>query len=152
MKKIIVISGLVLLTLCAACTRFAAMKGPFDGETVNPAFVQYIGDKAEDQLALTEDQRIEFDAIVNKAMRKALEQRSHAKALKVQAAEIVRAEALDMGGLEALLRKRMDLMKIVLDSVKGDLKAFHATLSAVQREKLAKLLLEHGSKGWHGAH
>ncbi|WP_419787184.1 Spy/CpxP family protein refolding chaperone [Pseudodesulfovibrio sp.] len=151
MKKMLIISVLVGVVMLGACTRFAAMKGPFNGDAVNTAFVEYVVDKAEDRLDLTDEQRDQFRVMVEKMAAKALEQRPEVNALRVKMAEEVRKPRLDMDAMEALMKERMQLFCIIMEEEKDAFVAFHATLTDEQKGALAQLILDHGKKGWHGS-
>jgi len=152
MKKMLIIGVLVGVAMLGACTRFAAMKGPFDGNEVNTAFVEYVVDKAEDRLDLTDEQRDQFKAMVEKMAARALEQRPEVDSLRAKMAEEVRKPRLDMDTMEALMKERMQLFRIIMEEEKDDFVAFHATLTDEQKGALAQLILDHGKKGWHGSH
>lgn len=152
MKKLLIVCVLTGVTMLGACTKFYAMKGPFDDNAVNPAFVEYISGKAEDRLDLTEAQRGHLQSIIHKMTAKALEQRPQVNELRAKMAAEVKKPQLDMDKMEMLMKERMQFFRVIMDSEKEDLLIFHSTLSEFQREALAKLILDHGKKGWHGSH
>lgn len=153
MKRTSAIMLMLLITLTlGACTCFRAMKGPFDNGAINSAFVETIVDKAETRLDLTPAQRTEFRTIVEKMLSTALAQRQESMELRQRLADELRSAQLNKGEVDRLLKRKMELMRAVLDSGSADLVALHATLSQQQRDKLAELMLEHGQSGWHGAH
>jgi uncharacterized membrane protein len=150
MKKILFVVVLASVAMVGACTKFAAMKGPFDGNEVNAAFVEYVVDKTDDRLDLTKEQRDQFQAMVESMAAKALEQRPETDALRERMADEIRKPHLDTDKLHALIKERMDLFRIIMDEEKDEFVAFHASLSEKQREALAQLVLDHGKNGWHG--
>ena len=152
MKKILIIGVLVGVATLGACTKFAAMKGPFDGNEVNTAFVEYVVDKAEDRLDLTDGQQDQFKALVEKIAAKMLEQRPEADALRAKMAEEVRKPQLDMDTMEALIKVRMQLFHTIMEENKNEFVAFHAKLTDEQKGALAQLIIDHGKKNWHGSH
>lgn len=151
MKKLLIIGLLTSVAMLGACTKFAAMKGPIDGNEVNPAFVEYVVDKTEDRLDLSEEQREQFKAIVDSMAAKILEQRPEADGLREKMADEVRKPQLDMDKMEMLLKERMQLFRMILETEKDAFAAFHASLNEKQRNALAQLVLDHGRKGWHGS-
>jgi len=152
MKRMLIVGMLAGVVMLSACTKFAAMKGPFDGNEVNTAFVEYVVDKAEDRLDLTDEQRDQLRVMVEEMAAKALEQRPEVDALRAKMAEEVRKPRLDMDTMEALMKERMQLFCIIMEEEKDDFVAFHATLTDEQKDALAQLILDHGKKGWHGSH
>jgi Spy/CpxP family protein refolding chaperone len=152
MKRMLIVGMLAGVVMLGACTKFAAMKGPFDGNEVNTAFVEYVVDKAEDRLDLTDEQRDQLRVMVEEMAARALEQRPEVDALRAKMAEEVRKPRLDMDTMEALMKERMQLFCIIMEEEKDDFVAFHATLTDEQKDALAKLILDHGKKGWHGSH
>ncbi|WP_338669732.1 Spy/CpxP family protein refolding chaperone [Pseudodesulfovibrio methanolicus] len=152
MRKMLIIGVLVGVVMLGACTRYAAMKGPFDGNEVNTAFVEYVVDNAQDRLDLTDEQRDQFRVMVEEMAARALEQRPEVAALREKMAEEVRKPRLDMDTMEALMRERMQLFRIIVEEEKDEFVAFHATLTDEQKGALAQLILDHGKKGWHGSH
>ena len=152
MKKKMIIGMLVCLAMLGACTKYAAMKGPVDGDKVNPAFVEYVVDKAEDRLDLTQQQRHLFQAMVQDVADNILESRPEADALYAQIADEVRQPRLDVDKVEGLFLKRMQFFRRVIEEEKGRFAAFHASLTDGQRAALAQLILDHRKKGWHGSH
>ncbi|WFS63836.1 Spy/CpxP family protein refolding chaperone [Pseudodesulfovibrio thermohalotolerans] len=152
MKRMLIIGILAGVAMLGACTKFAAMKGPFDGNEVNAAFVEYVVDKADDRLDLTDEQCDQFRAMVEKMAARALDQRPEVDALREKMADEVRKPRLDMDTMEALMKERMQLFRIIMEEEKDDFVAFHAKLSDSQRDALAQLLLNHGKKGWHSSH
>ncbi|WP_027184412.1 Spy/CpxP family protein refolding chaperone [Desulfovibrio inopinatus] len=152
MKKLLIVGVLASVVMLGACTQFAAMKGPFDGNEVNTAFIEYVVDKTEERLDLTKEQRDQFKAIVESMTAKALEQRPETDALREKMADEIRKPQLDTDKLNALIKERMQLFRIIMEEEKSDFVAFHASLTAKQREALAQLVLDHGKKGWHGSH
>lgn len=151
MRKFMIIGVLACVVMLGACTRFAAMKGPFDGNEVNTAFVEYVVDNTAKQLDLTGEQRDQFRGMVAKMAARALEQRSETDALRQKMADELRKPRLDTDTLDALLKERMQLFRLILEAGKNEFAAFHASLTAEQREALARLILDHGKKGWHGS-
>ncbi|WP_207260261.1 Spy/CpxP family protein refolding chaperone [Desulfovibrio sp. Huiquan2017] len=152
MKKMLIIGVLTGVAMLGACTKFAAMKGPFDGNKVNTAFVEYVVDKVEDRLDLTEEQRDQFKAMVERMAARALEQRPEVDALRAKMAEEIRKPRLDMDTLETLMKERMQFFRIIMEEEKDAFVAFHANLTDEQKGALAQLILDHGKNGWHGAH
>jgi len=151
MKKLLIIGVLVSVSLLGACTKFAAMKGPINGNEVNAAFVEYIVDKTQDRLDLTNEQSDQLKTMVERMAAKALKQRPEANALREKMADEIRQPQLDMDKIEALLKERMQLFRIIIQEQEEAFIAFHASLSEAQREALAQLILDHGKKGWHGS-
>ncbi|WP_320009374.1 Spy/CpxP family protein refolding chaperone [Maridesulfovibrio sp.] len=152
MRKILIIAVLSSVVMLGACTKFAAMKGPFDGNEVNIAFVEYLVEKTDDRLDLTSDQRDHFKAIVESMAAKALAQRPETEGLRKRMADTVRKPQFDMEKMEELIKERMQLFHNIFEEEKADFAAFHASLTAKQREALAQLILDHGKKGWHGGY
>lgn len=152
MKKMTIIALLSAVAMLAACTKYAAMKGPFDEDGVNTAFVEYVTDKAGDKLDLTDSQRQEFQGLVDRMMANALERRPEVQKLRGKIADEVRKPQLDVEMVECLMKARMQLYRAVLEESRQDLVDFHANLTPAQREALAQMILDHGKKGWHGAH
>jgi len=142
---------LVCVAVVGACTRYAAMKGPFDGEAINTAFLEFVVDKADDKLNLTDSQQIELSGLVEKMLLTALEQRPQADALRKELATQMLNEELDMDAVEAIIAKRMQLYHSVLEIGKSELVAFHGTLTDEQRTELCRFIMEHGKHGWHGS-
>lgn len=87
------------------------MKGPLHGNDGNAAFVASVVDKAEDRLDLTDEQRPEVEA------------------LRAKMAEEVRKPRLDMDTMEALLKERTQLFRIIMEEGKDDFVAFYAKLT-----------------------
>lgn len=135
-----------------ACTKYAAIKGPFDGDTINQDFMEYVVDKAEDKLELSEEQRVQFQAVVLNMLTTALEQRSKTDELRELTATEMRKAKLDMKKVNELLVCRMKLLRGVMKSGEDEFLKFHSSLTADQREALAQLILDHGKNGWHGGH
>jgi uncharacterized membrane protein len=139
------LAGLTLAGLSlGACARLGAMKGPFDGDRVNLDFVERMTYKTEKRLDLDPEQRERCRAMYERLLTSALAQRKESQTLKTQLAEALRKERLDQAEVDRLLEGLHGRLRAVLDSVKPDLAALHATLDAQQREKLAELVLEHG--------
>ena len=151
MKKMLIIGVLASVAMLGACTKLAAMKGPFDGNEVNTAFVEYVVGKAEDRLDLTNEQRGLFKAMVAKMAARALEQRPEVDALRASMAEEVSKPRLDMDTVEALMKERVQLLRVIVEEEKDDLVAFHAMLTDRQKGALTQLIIDHGKKGWHGS-
>lgn len=152
MKKLMIVALVASVAVVGACTRFAAMKGPFDGDSINGAFVEYVTDKADDRLQLDDAQRAELETIIQKMMTKALEQRPQTKLLREAMAAEVCKPNLDMDKMDELMMQRMHLLGAVLDDSRQDFITFHASLDETQRKALAQAILDHGKKGWHGGH
>lgn len=151
MKRILVLGILAGVAVVGACTKFSAMKGPFDGNKINPAFIEYVADKAEDRLDLTNEQRDQFKAMVEKIAARMVEQRPQVDALREKMADEVRKPRLDMDSMAALMKERMHLFSTIMKEEKDDFVLFHAQLTQKQKEALAQLILDHGRKGWHGS-
>ena len=150
MKKVLVLGCLAITLLAVGCTKYSAMKGPFDGNSVNKSFVEYLVDKADDKLDLNEAQQQQLAGVITTMVNTALAQRDEVRALKVQIADELRKENLDQARLDELMALRMQLFRKVIDSGKAELAAFHATLSETQRNALAQFVLEHGKSCWNG--
>lgn len=149
MKKLY-LAGLISLVVVAGCAKLSAMKGPFDGDAINPAFVEVMVDKIDDKLDLQDEQEAELTAIMETMMQCALQLRPESDALKQQIADELRKKTLDEAALEKLMMARMQQFKTIFSSGKKELVRFHGSLNAAQREALAQLALEHGKHGWHG--
>ena len=141
--------ALFVLMLTGACSHFAAMKGPFDGNAVNPAFVDAIVDRTESKLDFTQEQSDRFRQAVGKVMATALMQRPQNEKLKQELAESLRKPELDTQKIQDIMDRKRQAMRNFLNSGMKDLRELHATLAPEQREKLAQLVLEHGKEGWH---
>lgn len=152
MKKILIIAVLASVAMLGACTKFAAMKGPIVDDGINEAFVEYVTDKADDRLDLSDEQERQFHAMVRDMVATALEQQPQTEELRLMAAEEIRKEHLDMDKLVDIMRERADLLKLVMKSGRQDFINFHASLTPQQREAMAQLIIDHGKKGWHGGH
>lgn len=150
MKKVLVLACLVITLITVGCTKYSAMKGPFDGNAVNKSFVEYLVEKADDKLDLNEAQQQQLTNVITTMVNTALAQRDEVRALKVQIADELRKEHLDQARLDELMALRMQLFRKVIDSGKAELAAFHATLSKTQRNALAQFVLEHGKSCWNG--
>ena len=148
----LIIGMLADVSMLGACTKFAAMKGPFDGNEVNTAFVEYVVGKAEDRLDLADEQCDQFRAMVGKMAARALEQRPEVDALHAKMADEVRKPRLDMDKMATLMKQRMQLFSVIMEEEKDDFASFHSRLSDSQKDALAQLMLGHGKKGWHGSH
>lgn len=147
------VAGLTLAGLSlGACARLGALKGPFDGDRVNLDFVERMTYKTEKRLDLNPEQRERCRALYEKLLTNALAQRKEAQALKVRLTDALRKERLDQTEVDGLLENLHSRLRALLESVKPDLAALHATLNPEQREKLAEMILDHGAKACHSAH
>jgi len=100
---------------------------------------------------LTDKQRDQLKAMVEKMASRALDERPETDALREKMAEEVRKPRLDMDMMEALMKARIQLFRIIMDEEKDYFAFFHSKLTPGQKEALAKLILDHGNKGWHGS-
>jgi len=150
MKRWLIIGVLTGGIVLGACSKFMVMKGPFNGNEVNAVFVEYIVDKTKDRLDLTGEQCDQLKLIVEKMTARALQQRPEAEALRSKMADEVRKPQLDLDKMASLVRDRMQLFRVMMEEEKDDFASFHSNLTAEQKDTLAKLILDHDTKGWHG--
>jgi Spy/CpxP family protein refolding chaperone len=144
---LLVVFGVLVGT---GCTYLQAAKGPFDGDTVNQAFVEHVVDKVGHRLDLTPYQTARFRETVTAMLTKALARREETRAVREALAGELGKDQLDRKAVEALLHRRLELAQAVLESGADDLIALHATLRPEQRALLSELVLEHGGSGGHG--
>lgn len=152
MKRWLIIGTLTGGIVLGACSKFMVMKGPFNGNEVNAVFIEYIVDKTKDRLDLASEQCDQLKLIVEKMTARALQQRPEANDLLHKIADEVRKPQLDMDKIASLVRERMQLFRVIMEDEKDDFVSFHSKLTDEQKDKLVKLILDHGTNGWHSGH
>ena len=148
MKRFLTLGALLLALLTlGACSHYGAMEGPFEGDSINPDFVDRIVDKADDKLDLNDAQEAQFRKAMETMLNKAQSQRDESDRIRTQLADELRKETLDQSKVDNLLERKSELMKNVMESGKQELATFHSMLNADQRDKLAEMVLERGRHG-----
>lgn len=152
MHSRIVLIGILLMGLLSlgACTKYQAMKGPYEGDGINTAFVDYMADRAEDRLDLTESQTAQYRTLIRNLLIEGQELKPQNEALRQGLAASLRKENPTRAEFESFLEAKEELMRTVMYSGIDDFMDFHATLTPEQRNKLADLVLEMGKDGWRG--
>lgn len=135
-----------------ACSQYRAMKGPYENAQINTAFVDYMVDKADSRLDLTPAQSDLYRTVIENLLAKGLAERPRNRQLTRDMAAAMRQERLDAEQLEGFLERKSEIMRAIMSSGIDDFIAFHDSLNAQQRNKLADLLLEMGDKAWQGQH
>jgi Spy/CpxP family protein refolding chaperone len=152
MHSRIVLIGILLMGLLSlgACTKHQAMKGPYEGDNINTAFVDYMAGRAQDRLDLTEAQTTQYRQLVRNLLVKGQELKPQNEALRRDLAASLRKENPTRAEFERFLAAKEEIMRTVMYSGIDDFMAFHATLTPEQRNKLANLVQEMGKDGWRG--
>ena len=109
---------------------------------------EFMVDYVAETLDLNDDQRAHLDEIKDEMLDKAIEMRADKKTMYLELVAQLRSEQIDQERLKAMAADHRIKMEKLIDLGIKRLAEFHATLSAVQREKaVAKL---ESFKRWHG--
>jgi Spy/CpxP family protein refolding chaperone len=109
--------------------------------------------KAEKELGLNQEQKARLMAARDTLMARRMEFRSARAAFVAELVAQVKGESIDTAKLNALIAEHEGKIPALRQSFIAELAAFHATLSAEQRGKLAELLEKlHARKKKHMDH
>jgi Spy/CpxP family protein refolding chaperone len=136
---IITLSTLFLVTGFAAC-RHGYHRGGFDEFDLEAAT-----NRIASRLALDESQKADLKVITTEIVAKAKEMRADGQERQQELADLVRQETISRDTVNQRVTERLQKMKELADFAADRLIAFHATLTAEQREKVAEHIEEHAS-------
>jgi len=140
MKKrnvlIITLLSMFVATGFVAC-KHGHQPGGFDEFDLEAAV-----NRIESRLDLAESQKTELEKIAGEIAAKAKEMHGDREAHHQELADLVRQETISRDTVDRMVADKMEKMQEMADFASDRLIAFHATLTAEQREKIAEHIEE----------